>query len=172
MGFKISFDEENVSSGEFTLVEEGKYEATIINIELKEYQGQYSFGFDVEIRSDVEQKHKGAKVLYNSVYLTSANPEYAESTEKKKNSFLAALGYSGKTQLDADDVVRNGLGKQVYVYIKHQEDRNDPKKKYPKVSFVAKSKVNAPTQNYRRVEDDPFANSKGTIDVSEDDLPF
>ena len=27
-------------------------------------------------------------------------------------------------------------------------------------------------QNYTRVDEDPFANSKGPIEVSEDDLPF
>lgn len=29
-----------------------------------------------------------------------------------------------------------------------------------------------PQQNYNRVDEDPFANSKGPIEVSEDDLPF
>ena len=67
MGFKINFDEEKVSTG-FGLVEEGKYEVTIVTAEAKEWQGQYSIGFDVEIRSDVEQKHQGAKVLYNTLY--------------------------------------------------------------------------------------------------------
>ncbi|GAB0168190.1 hypothetical protein LSPCS325_16270 [Lysinibacillus sp. CTST325] len=27
-------------------------------------------------------------------------------------------------------------------------------------------------QNYTRVDEDPFANSRGPIEVSEDDLPF
>lgn len=31
---------------------------------------------------------------------------------------------------------------------------------------------NSPQQNYTRVDEDPFANSKGPIEVSEDDLPF
>ncbi|PFP72667.1 porphobilinogen deaminase, partial [Bacillus cereus] len=67
MSFKFKFDEENVSQG-FGLVEEGKYEVTIIAAEAKEWQGQYSIGFDVEIRSDIEQKHQGAK--NNTLYLT------------------------------------------------------------------------------------------------------
>lgn len=164
MSFKINFDEENVSTGEFQLVAEGKYEASIINAEAKEWQGQYSIGFDVEIRSDVNQKHQGAKVLYNTLYLSSANPKYAENTEKKRNSFLVACGYSGRQSLELDEVVKNIIGKNVLVYIKHVEDKNDKERKYPRVSFVAPSKVSK--------NEDPFANNNGPIEVSEDDLPF
>ena len=104
MGFKINFDSENVATG-YGLVEEGKYEVTIVAAEAKEWQGQYSIGFDVEIRSDIEQKHQGAKILYNTLYLTSAIAEYAEDTEKKRNSFFVACGYTGKMDLDLDEVV-------------------------------------------------------------------
>lgn len=160
MSFKINFDSENVSTGEFQLVAEGKYEASIINAEAKEWQGQYSIGFDVEIRSDVEQKHQGAKVLYNTLYLSSTNPEYAENTEKKRNSFLVACGYSGKQSLDLNEVVKNIIGKSVLVYIKHVEDKNDKERKYPRVTFVAESKVNPPQP------------TGPSIVVGEDDLPF
>lgn len=159
MGFKINFDEENVSTG-FELVEEGKYEVTIINAKAEEFQGNYNIGFDVEIRSDVDQKYQGAKILYNTIYLTSSNPEYKESTEKKRNSFLVACGYTGKQSLDLDEVVRNIIGKSVYAYVKHVQDKNDPNKKYPRVSFVAESKVNPP------------APQGPTITVGEEDLPF
>ncbi|HEY9569578.1 MAG TPA: DUF669 domain-containing protein, partial [Metalysinibacillus sp.] len=87
MGFKIVFDESKVSDGNFTLVAEGKYEATIINAEVKERQGNYSLGFDVEIRSDIEQKHQGASILYNTLYFTSDNPDWEENTRRKYLSF-------------------------------------------------------------------------------------
>lgn len=159
MSFKINFDEENVSTG-FELVEEGKYEVTIINAKSEEFQGNYNIGFDVEVRSDVNQKHQGSKILYNTIYLSSNNPDYAENTQKKLNSFLVACGYSGKQSLDLDEVVRNIIGKSVYAYVKHVDDKNDPNRKYAKVSFVAESKVNPPES------------SGPSITVGDDDLPF
>ncbi|MBJ8109707.1 DUF669 domain-containing protein [Bacillus cereus group sp. N6] len=156
MSFKFKFDEENVSQG-FGLVEEGKYEVTMIAAEAKEWQGQYSMGFDVEIRSDIQQKHQGAKILYNTLYLTSSNQDYKEDTEKKRNSFLKACGYTGKQELDLTVVVREILGKTVLAYVKH-ETKND--KTFAKVKFVAPSNVTPPQP------------SGSPISVGDDDLPF
>ncbi|SHM84148.1 Protein of unknown function [Bacillus sp. bc15] len=156
MSFKFKFDEENVSQG-FGLVEEGKYEVTIIAAEAKEWQGQYSIGFDVEIRSDIEQKHQGAKILYNTLYLTSNIQDYKEDTEKKRNSFLKACGYTGKQELDLTAVVRDILGKTVLAYVKH-ETKND--KTFAKVKFVAPSNVTSPEP------------SGPPINLGDDDLPF
>lgn len=157
MGFKINFDSANVSTG-FGLVEEGKYEVTIVAAEAKEWQGQYSIGFDVEIRSDIEQKHQGAKILYNTLYLTSAIADYAEDTEKKRNSFFVACGYTGKMDLDLDVVVREIIGKSVLAYVKHETDKNG--KTWAKVKFVAPSSA------------DPAQPDGPPIQVGESDLPF
>lgn len=156
MSFKFKFDEENVSQG-FGLVEEGKYEVTMIAAEAKEWQGQYSIGFDVEIRSDIEQKHQGAKILYNTLYLTSSNQDYKEDTEKKRNSFLKACGYTGKQELDLNAVVHEILGKTVLAYVKH-ETKND--KTFAKVKFVAPSNAT------------PLQLSGPAFTVGEEDLPF
>ncbi|WP_144640058.1 DUF669 domain-containing protein [Bacillus cereus] len=156
MSFKFKFDEENVSQG-FGLVEEGKYEVTIIAAEAKEWQGQYSIGFDVEIRSDINQKHQGAKILYNTLYLTSNIQDYKEDTEKKRNSFLKACGYTGKQELDLTAVVRDILGKTVLAYVKH-ETKND--KTFAKVKFVAPSNST------------PLQPSGPAFTVGEEDLPF
>ncbi|PEC29085.1 DUF669 domain-containing protein [Bacillus thuringiensis] len=157
MSFKINFDEENVSQG-FGLVEEGKYEVTIITAEAKEWQGQYSIGFDVEIRSDIEQKHQGAKILYNTLYLTSSIPDYKEDTERKRNSFLKACGYTGKQDLDLAVVVREIVGKTVLAYVKHETNKDD--KTFAKIKFVAPSNVTPPEP------------SGSPITVGDDDLPF
>lgn len=159
MGFKINFDEENVSKG-FELVAEGKYEATIINAKAEVFEGNPNIAFDVEIRSDVTQEHQGAKVLYNTLYLTSSVEEYKENTIKKRNSFLVACGYKGKADLDLDEVVRNIIGKPVLVYIKHKPSKKDPKQNFANVSFVAESKVNPPVQDVPPIK------------VGESDLPF
>lgn len=161
MGFKINFDSEKVSSG-FSIVKEGKYEATILTAEAKQLGGQWAINFDVEIRSDVKQEHQGAKVLYNTIFLTSSNSQYAEDTEKKRNSFLVACGYSGKQDLDLDQVVSEIIGKSVLVYVKHKEDRDG--KVWPRVSFVAKSNT-SPSQSAAQSDNGP-------IQVSESELPF
>lgn len=157
MSFKFDFDEENVSQG-FGLVEEGKYEVTIITAEAKEWQGQYSIGFDVEIRSDILQKHQGAKILYNTLYLTSNIQEYKEDTEKKRNSFLKACGYKGKQNLDLNVVVREIVGKTVLAYVKHETNKDG--KTFAKVKFVAPSSVNQPQP------------SEPVVMVGDDELPF
>ena len=157
MGFKINFDSENVSTV-FGLVKEGKYEVTIVAAEAKEWQGQYSIGSDVEIRSDIEQEHQGAKILYNTLYLTSANPEYAEDTEKKRNSFFVACGYTGKMDLDLDVVVKEIIGKSVLAYVKHDTDKNG--KTWAKVKFVAPSNAT------------PAQADAPPITVGDQDLPF
>lgn len=162
MGFKINFNEENVSTGEFELVKEGKYEATIINAKAEEFNGNWNIGFDVEIRSDFEQDHQGAKILYNTLYLTSNNPEYAENTEKKVNAFVAAVGFTGVKQLDLNEVVKAAFNKQVFVYVGHRPSKSDPSKIYPRVTAVY------PTKN---PSNDPFSNS-GPIEIGSDDLPF
>ncbi|HFU7087185.1 TPA: DUF669 domain-containing protein [Bacillus cereus] len=156
MSFKFKFDEENVSQG-FGLVEEGKYEVTILTAEENEWQGQYSIGFGVEIRSDIEQKHQGAKILYNTLYLTTNIEDYKEDTERKRNSFLKACGYTGKQELDLAVVVREIVGKTVLAYVKH-ETKND--KTFAKVKFVAPSNVTPPQL------------SGPPINVGDDDLPF
>jgi len=156
MGFKFKFDEENVSQG-FELVKENKYEVTIIGAEAKEWQGQYSIGFDVEIRSDIVQEHQGAKLLYNSLYLTTNIEDYKEDTKRKRDSFFAACGYTGKQELDLDVVVHEIVGKTVLGYVKH-ETKND--KTYAKVKFVAPSKATPPQP------------SGPPISVGDDDLPF
>lgn len=162
MSFKINFDEENASTG-FELVKEGKYEVTILTAEAEMYQGSPNIAFSVEIRSDFAQDHQGAKILYNTLYLTSNNPDYAENTKKKVDAFVAAIGYTGKQQLDLDDVVRMALGKQVFAYVTHKADKNDPAKVYAKVVGVY------PSTNKSI---DPFTQNGGSITVGDDDLPF
>ena len=161
MSFKIKFNSEEASTG-FQIVEEGKYEVTIVSAEAKEWQGNYSIGFGVEIRSDVQQKFQGSKILYNTIYLNSTNPEYAESTQKKLNAFLAACGYTGNMELDLDEVVVNIIGKSVLAYVKHRT--NNDGKTFPYVSFVGTSKEQPAQQQ--------ASNNNGPLNVEESELPF
>ncbi|PFP72614.1 porphobilinogen deaminase, partial [Bacillus cereus] len=89
--------------------------------------------------------------------LTSNIQDYKEDTEKKRNSFLKACGYTGKQELDLNVVVQEILGKTVLAYVKH-ETKND--KTFAKVKFVAPTNVNPPQP------------SGPPISVGDDDLPF
>lgn len=158
MGFKINYDE-NVKPISYEIVAEGKYEVTILAAEVKVYNDSYSIGFDVEIRSDVEQSFQGSKVLYNALYLSPGIPDYEDNRKAKVNSFLNAFGYAGQKNLDAEEFARQIQGKTALAYVKHKKP-NSEGKVYPHVTFVAESKVNPPEYG-------------GTnFVVGDDDLPF
>ena len=57
-----------------------------------------------------------------------------------------------------------------------QPTSNQPNQNYgggqPQESYGSYQQPPQNQQNYTRVDEDPFANSKGPIEVSEDDLPF
>ena len=165
MGFKINYEETDVTKG-FGLIEPGEYEATIVTGEAKEWQGNYFIKFDVEIRSDVEQKFQGSKVMYSEFQVSPTLPEYEEKRKKKIATFMAACGQqSGK---DLDDIAKDIVGKQVLVLVNHKEDKEG--KKWPRVAFVAPSR--AEKKNAQAGNEGAPSNNKGPIEVSEDDLPF
>lgn len=156
--FKL--DKNNVSTG-FELVTEGKYEAQIINVEAKDFQGHPTLNLDFEIRSDVPQAHQGAKILYNTLYFYNANPEYQENNIKRINSLIAACGFpDGQEFKDAADMANQLFNKNLLITVKHQEDKNDKNKKYAKARFFDESKVNPPQQ------------TGPTITVGDSELPF
>lgn len=155
----FKFDETNVSSG-FELIAEGKYEAIVINAAVKEFQGHPTLELDFEIRSDVEQPHQGAKVLYNTFYFHNDNPEYQENNIKRINSLIKSCGFPNGTEFkNGDDMANQLFNKTLLITVKHQEDKNDKTKKYPKARFFDESRVGS-------------SNQGGTMDISDDDLPF
>lgn len=166
MSFKFNFDSSNTGSNEFATIEPGKYELRITKAEANEWMGNWSIKYDVEIRGDVDQPFKGRNILFNTLYLSSSNPEYAEKTQQKVNAFLTACGFSGNQELDLDQVVRQIVGKNVLGYTKNEEKNG---KVYTKVVFVGTSQLQQapPLQN-----NDPFSNVGKPINVNESDLPF
>ncbi|MGR2746515.1 DUF669 domain-containing protein [Bacillus sp. N6] len=156
----FKFDETNVSTG-FELVAEGKYEASVINATAKDFQGNPTLELDFEIRSDVPQPHQGAKILYNTFYFHNDNPEYQENNIKRINSLIAACGFPNGTSFNsADDMANKLFNKSLLITVKHQEDRNDKTKKYPKARYFDVSKVNSPS---------PVGEP---ITIGDQDLPF
>ena len=148
-------DSENVTTGEFKIVTEGKYEATIINAEAKKSQaGKPMMNVDFEIRSDVEQPHQGAKILYNNFTFEH------EIAVKIVNSLIKACKFPHGTTFDSPESLASALlGKHLEIVVKHEADRNDPNKKYPKAKYYNESKANAPL-------------GSTPVTVGDDDLPF
>jgi len=156
----FKFDETNVSKG-FEVVAEGKYEAIIVNATAKYFQGHPTLELDFEIRSDVPQPYQGEKVLYNTFYFHNDNPEYQENNIKRINSLIAACGFpDGVSFANAEDMAKQLFNKSLLITVKHQEDKKDNTKKYPKARFFNKSKVDSPSQ-----VGEPFT-------IGDEDLPF
>ena len=162
MAFKINVNTNN--TGNFGVMPKGNYEMKILKAKLQEYKGNYSISFDVEVRSDVDQKYKGAKVLYNTLYLSSGKPEYEEQTEQRVNSFFHALGCNGEVEIDVDEELKKAVGKNVLCYVGHREKDG---KTFPTVISVNKTK-------YPKAEglQNASQTQNVTLEVSEEDLPF
>ena len=156
----FTFDEENASTG-FELVAEGKYEAIIVNAEPGTTQaGKPKLSVDFEIRSDVEQKHQGAKVLYNTFTFEH------EISVKVVNSLIKACGFTGKQGFSSpEDLASQLSNKNLKITVKHEEyeklvDGVKQKRTAAKAKYFDVSEVNPPNQSGR------------TITISDDDVPF
>lgn len=151
--FKL--DVNNVSST-FELVAEGKYEAVIINAEAGKTQaGKDKLTVDFEIRSDVDQKHTGAKILY-----TTFTFEH-EVAQKIVNGFIKACGFAhGHAFTSPEDMAQQLFNKNVLITVKHEEYTKDGEKR-----TAAKAK-------YFDITKFPTSTNNPTIEVGQDDLPF
>jgi hypothetical protein len=155
----FKFDEENASSG-FELVAEGKYEAVILNAEAgKSSAGKPKLTVDFEIRSDVPQKHQGAKVQYNTFTFEH------EVSVRIVNSLLKACGFpNGHPFNSAEDMAKQLINKNLKITVKHEE--------YEKVVEGEKQKRTAAKAKYYDVSDVNPIMSAGAITIGDDDLPF
>lgn len=152
--FKL--DSENVTSG-FELVAEGKYEAVILNAEPGKTQaGKDKLSVDFEIRSDVNQAHQGAKVLYNTFTFEH------EVSVKIVNSLLKACGFPHGQPFDsAQDMANQLIGKHLEINVKHEKYMKDGQERTAaKAKYYDVSKTNAPFQ------------SAPPVQVGDEDLPF
>lgn len=154
----FKFDSENVGTA-FELVAEGKYEATIINAEAGTTQaGKPKLTVDFEIRSDVQQAHQGAKVQYNTFTFDH------EVSVRIVNSLIKACGFpNGHPFASPEDMAKQFINKCLIITVKHEEYMKDgEKRKSAKAKYYDESKV-LPLQGNA---------ASGTVNVSENDLPF
>lgn len=151
----FKFDESQASTS-FELVEEGKYEATILNAEAGKTQaGKDKLQVDFEIRSDVPQNHQGAKILYNTFTFEH------EVSVRIVNSLIKACGFpNGHPFGSAQDMANQLINKHLKITVKHEEYMKEGQKRTAaKAKYYDVSDVNPPSQP------EPFT-------VGDDDLPF
>ncbi|WP_242144907.1 MULTISPECIES: DUF669 domain-containing protein [unclassified Bacillus cereus group] len=155
----FKFDEENASVG-FELVEEGKYEAVIVNaVAGKTQNGKDKLTVDFEIRSDVPQKHQGAKVLYNMFTFEH------DVSVRIVNSLLKACGFANNHVFtSADDMAKQLINRNLKITVKHEE--------YDKVVDGQKQKRTAAKAKYYDVSDVNPITSGPAVTVGDSDLPF
>ena len=155
----FKFNEENVNTG-FELVAEGKYEAVIVNAEAGTTQsGKPKMSVDFEIRSDVPQKHQGAKVLYNTFTFEH------EVAVKIVNSLIKACGFvNGHPFNSPEDMAKQLINKNLKITVKHEE--------YEKLVDGVKEKRTAAKAKYYNPSDvTPLMQSEG-ITINDEDCPF
>ena len=139
----------------FGIIEKGEYEVTVVNAkgEVAKSSGQPKLEVDFEIRSDVNQNHQGAKVLYNT--FTFAHPTAAGIAK----SFLKACGmpedYAPAT---VEQMAKDVLGKNLVIYVTHK--KQDDGREFPKSSSYKPSTAGSPQPSGK------------PIVVGENDLPF
>lgn len=151
----FTFDSENASTA-FELVKEGKYEATITNAVAGTTQaGKPKLTVDFEIRSDVNQDHQGAKILFNTFTFEH------EVAVQIVNGFVKACGFTDKhTFKTPEDMANQVFGKHLEITVKHEEYTKDgEKRKAAKAKYYNVSKVGGPEMS-------------STPTVGDDDLPF
>lgn len=151
----FKFDEENASTG-FELVAEGKYEAVIVNaVPGTTSEKKPKLTVDFEIRSDVPQKHQGAKILFNTFTFGH------EVSVKIVNSLLKACGFPHGQQFKSpDDMAKQLINKNLIITVKHEEyEKEGQKRTAAKAKYYDISKVN------------PVDQSSG-FTISDEDIPF
>lgn len=166
----------------FTTIPAGKYEMFIeAGAKKQTGAGAPMINFALIMREDVpgQEQYKGRKFWTNLVF--------QENTEGIVQGFLKAIGApDGKEFPTIEAFIDYSVGKAVLADVKIGEYKGEERNEigFMNASKVGGGKVDDPFEtvnvadpldnggNYTRVEEDPFANSSGPIEVSDDDLPF
>lgn len=162
----FKMDESTIKTGGGA-IKEGDYEVIITTAVPKlSSTNKNMIVVDYEVRSDVDQEYQGWKLRFNNFIIERSNGF--------TNKLLYACGWSEKEGnppnfTDLADMAQQLVGKTLVVTVEHEDyvDNEGSTRKRGKAKFTSRSKLSQPVSS-----DDPFANSKGPIEVSEDDLPF
>ena len=180
MGFmKFSKDKAEKADMSFGLIEEGDYEVMVSKAEYRPVSKKNktaNFNLTLTIRNDVEQAFKGRK-LFHTFWLSEKTEEAAEACMNMIQAFLNKLGATDGMEFDTPQEVAafmEGNVVQAHVIVDEYEGKERNEVKYFNVAEIEMGEqmvdkdVPPPSD-----DDDPFAEkSDGSIDISDDDLPF
>ena len=152
------------------------------------------FNLELTVRTDVDQEGGGRKVFHS--FYVSRDPEKVENSMDFINRFNLAIGMPDEVEIETQEQWCDFiLGKPVKARLKTKPNTyNGKTTDRQEISFFSeteyadvthemdkpsgiqpvkdKKKAAAKPKQETKVDDDPFANDDGTIDISDDDLPF
>lgn len=176
------FKSDSSKASNFDTIPAGKYEMFIEAGAKKQTQaGAPMINFALIMREDVpgQEQYKGRKFWTNLVF--------QENTEGIVQGFLKAIGApDGKEFPTIEAFIDYSVGKAVLADVKIGEYQGNARNEigFMNASKVGGGKVDDPFEtinagdplnnggDYTRVDEDPFSNNSGPIEVSDDDLPF
>lgn len=127
----LSFGEEFDTGGEFTLIDDGKYEVAIEKIERKESQkGNKYLNVTFKIRNDVEQEFKNRKLFYR---INSKEGDPTGYDFNRLNKLIITQRNYKKYFTDVDEVLQYLVGAHLIVTVEtvfddySSKDRNQVK---------------------------------------------
>lgn len=163
----LKFDSKK-AEGTFTLLPEGEYEAFISEIDHGFSSSENEMlTVNYTIREDVDQEGKGQKLRFDRF----VNTEKAHWRFHALNKALKVD--EGAEWEDFAEWQHFIKGKAVRVVVKHEEAEfgKNAGKIFPVVTGFKASTVGGEL-TFSKVDNDPFANTGGQIDITDDDLPF
>lgn len=181
MGFlKFSKDAAVEADKGFGLIEPGIYEFLIQKAEWRtKNQNTPNFNLTLVIRSDVDQAFKG-RMIFHSFFI-SKDPSKVKNSMNMLQAFLHKIGAAdGQDFTTEAEVAAFMVGKAVTgeVYTDVYEGKEKSKARNFTVSDLAggveKKETTMSKATETKVTDDPFdkETNGGSIDISDDDLPF
>lgn len=181
---KYNKAEAEKKANSFGAIADGEYELVVLEAEWRPMVDKPDktpyFNLQLGIRSDVDQDHGGRKVFHS--FYVSRDPEKAEQSLDFINRFNFALNVPDEVEFETEEQWTNFItGKPVKAKIATEKREYNGKtyentniKYFMETEFpdVAKPQAKPNSSGQSKLDDDPFSNNGGTIDIGDDDLPF
>ncbi len=152
---------------DFTLVEEGDYEATINKIEIKQTpSGKEKIAIQYRIRDDVEQKAKN-RIVFEDIWKEKDSPEHFN--RKRLNKLLDTQELEDGTVFNSITELLNELAGSYLIIHVTTEFNEYTNKEQNRVSYYKKSMSKPKSLTGRPISN---ANNTPSMPNTDDDLPF
>lgn len=156
-------------------IKDGNYEVVVTKMEeATTKNGAEHVDVRLTVRNDLQQQEHKNQIIFHKVWK-------AKATGKYDMRFFNTMGKAaqlqqGKQYASIEELFKDFLGKPVKVQVKNETSEYNGKtyenlnvKRWDKSDFPeVQHKFKSPDEG----EKNPFANSKGPVDISDSDLPF